>query len=399
MTDIVQNVQLTPQGLETSAANAFDVAMFTANYFAAFSTDAGATFTEISPSGMMTLAGDTFCCDQRVEYIPSIDTFVWVLQALEGPIMLAVASREEIRRSSGRAWTYYHLTNATFRLQNDQFDYPQVSFGRSFLYLTFDLIVEGGAIVARFPLSELERRATLNGRFLKTPESFVCPCHNTLEEGWLGALQSDSQIRVLRWSETSTSVNSFVVDVSTVPSTDYSTMTPDNTDWLPPTSKIQANITGAARNRNHLWLAWSAGKKYADGTTSRIPQSHVELAIIDMASQSLAGQRYIWNRDFAFAWPSLAGNWGWDVSEAHVAIALSWGGPNDYPQHAVGILGDPPLLSTTSGPTAGSGGHYNDVRMCYPDAEQFVAAGAVAPKDTSTPPVVTNRANYVTFRR
>jgi hypothetical protein len=112
MTDIVQNVQLTPQGLETSAANAFDVAMLTANYFAAFSTDAGATFTSISPYGMMSLAGNTFCCDQRVEYIPSIDTFVWVLLAVEGPIMLAVASREEIRSSGGRAWTYYHLTNA-----------------------------------------------------------------------------------------------------------------------------------------------------------------------------------------------------------------------------------------------------------------------------------------------
>ena len=82
-----------------------------------------------------------------------------------------------------------------------------------------------------------------------------------------------------------------------------------------------------------------------------------------------------------------------------MAIALSWGGPNDYPQHAVGILGDPPLRSTTSGLTAGGGGHYNDVRMCYPDVEKFVAAGAVAPKDNSTPPVVTNRVNYVTFRR
>jgi hypothetical protein len=401
MTEIVQNVELAPQGLETSAANAFDVAMVTANYFAAFSTDAGATFTStgISPYGMMSLVGDTFCCDQRIEYIPSIDTFVWVLQSVEGWIMLAVASPEELRLSNGRAWTYYHLQDAIFRLENDRFDYPQVSFGRRFLYLTCLVVAGGGSIVARFPLEELKNRATLHGRFLRTPEWFVCPCHNTLAEGWFGTLQTDSKIRVLRWSETSTFINSFVVDIATVPTTDFSTMTPDNTDWLPPTSKIQANVTGASRNRNHLWLAWCAGKKYADGSTSPIPQTHVELAIIDMASQSLVRQRYIWNSNFAFAWPSLAGNWGWDVSESHVAIALSWGGPNDFPQHAVGILGDPPLLSTTSGRTAGSGGHYNDVRMCYPDVEQFVAAGAVAPMDASTPPVIANKVNYVTFRR
>jgi hypothetical protein len=401
MTEIVQNVWLTPQGLETSAAKAHDVAMVTANYYAAFSTDGGATFTStgISPYRMISLVGENFCCDQRVEYVPSIDTFVWVLQSNEGRIMLAVASPEEIRRSNGRAWTYYHLTQTTFHLENDRFDYPQVSFGRNFLYLTFLVVVGGGSIVARFPLEELENRATLHGRFLRTPEWFVCPCHSTFAEGWFGTLQTDRKIRVLRWSETSTFVNSFVLDIATVPTTDYSTMTPDNEDWLPPTSKIQANITGAARNQNYLYLAWCAGKKYADGSASPIPQTHVELAIIDMASQSLVRQHYIWNRNFAFAWPSLAGNWGWDDSQSHVAIALSWGGPSDYPQHAVGILGDPPLFSTTSGRTAGAGGHYNDVRLCYPDVDHFVAAGAVAPKDTSTPPVVTNRVNYVTFRR
>jgi hypothetical protein len=126
---------------------------------------------------------------------------------------------------------------------------------------------ENGAIIARFPLAEIKNRATLHGRFLKTQERFVCPCHNTLAEGWFGAMQQPpSTIRALRWSETSTFVNSFIVDIPTVPNTDYSTMTPDYDDWLPPASKIQANITGAARNRNHLWLAWSAGKKYEDGS-------------------------------------------------------------------------------------------------------------------------------------
>ena len=402
MTEIIQNTQLKPQGLETSAANAHDVAMVTANYFAAFSTDAGATFTNtgINPYGMMSLVGENFCCDQRIEYIPSIDTFVWVLQSKEGRIMLAVAGPEEIRRSNGRRWTYYHLRDATFRLESERFDYPQISYGHNFLYLTFLVVVGGGSIIARFPLEELQQRATLHGRFLRTPEWFVCPCHNTLEEGWFGTLQTDSKIRVLRWRETSTFVNSFIVDIATVPILDFSTMTPDNEDWLPPNSKIQANVTGAARNRNHLWLAWCAGKKYADDSASPITQTHVELAIIDMASQSLVRQRYIWNRNFAFAWPSLAGNWGWDVGHSSVAISLSWGGPNDYPQHAVGIIGDPPLFTTTSGATAGAGGHYNDVRMCFPDVEHFVAVGAIAPKDTSTtPPTVTNKVNYVTFRR
>jgi hypothetical protein len=402
MTKIVKNVQLTPQGLETSAANSNDVAMYTANYFAAFSTDGGQSFTRISPYGLMSNVGDSFCCDQRVEYVPSIDTFVWILQSGEGRLMLAAASPEEIRQRGTRTlWTYYHLRGVDFGLPDERFDFPQVSFGSHFLYLTFNLVGSGGAIVARYPLSELQQRAVLNGRYIKTLESTVCPCHNTVDEGWFGALISDSAIRVFRWREASPGwVNWFVVNIATVPTTDFSTMTPDNRDWLPPTSKISSHITGAARTQKDMWLAWSAGKKYADGSPSPITQSHVELAVIDMENERLGAQRYIWNRDYAFAWPSLACNYAWENPEdEQVAIALSFGGPSQYPQHVVGILGDPPLYTTTSGRTAGSGGHYNDVRMCYPNTKQFVATGATAPMDNSTPPVITNRVNYVIFER
>ena len=81
MIHLAQNVDLGPtiQGIETAAANAFDVAFLTANWTAAFSLDAGKNFNEISPYDLLKPLGLSFCCDQGVTYEPRIDTFLWVL--------------------------------------------------------------------------------------------------------------------------------------------------------------------------------------------------------------------------------------------------------------------------------------------------------------------------------
>ena len=399
MAQIVQNIDLAPThtGLETCAANAGDVAFYTGNWFAAYSTDGGNSFDAISPFDMMQFAGRNFCCDQRVEFIPSINTFAWVLLSVEGPLMLALASPGDIKNTDGRKWTYYDITPSAFRLESDTFDFPQISFGHDYLYLTVNTIGSGGAIVARFPLNQIGERATIFGQFIKTDQWMVCPCHNTRDVGWFGTFKSDSEIRVFTWEEDPNAwVFWFDVDIATVPTIDFSSLTPDGDDWLPPTSKIQSNITGAARARNHLWLAWSAGRKYANEEASPITQPHIEYVIIDVPQKTLAAQRYIWNSQFGFAWPSLAANWDEDTK---IALSFCYGGGNLYPQHGVGILGDPPLLATTSGRSAGAGGHYNDVRMCFPNTSQFVAAGFVSAKDNSTPPKIFNHPHYVIFER
>jgi hypothetical protein len=400
MTTIFQNVDLAPTntGFETCAANAGDVAFYTGNWFAAYSVNAGNSFNAVDPYDMMkNLPGQTFCCDQRVEYIPTIDTFAWVLLSNEGTIMLAVASPSDIASSNGRKWWYYKLDSSTFRLGDDGFDYPQISFGRRYLFLTAN--PRSGAIIARFPLTEIGQRATIFGQFIKADTPYVCPCHNTGNVAWFGALKSDSEVRVYTWEDdTAAWVFWFDRDITTIPNTDFSSFTRDGDDWLPPTSKIQSIVTGAARAGDRLWLAWSAGRKYANGQASPITQPHIEYVIVNVPQKAVEVQRYIWNRNFAFAWPSLAGNWGWQIQDPKIAMSFCFGGGRDlYPQHAVSILGDPPSLATTSGRTAGAGGHYNDVRMCFPDTRRFVAAGFVTAKDNSNPPNKVNHPHYVIF--
>ena len=81
MIHLSRNVDLGPKikGLETAAANAFDVAFLTANWTAAFSVDSGKKFTAISPYDLLKPLGLSFCCDQGVTYVPRINSFLWVL--------------------------------------------------------------------------------------------------------------------------------------------------------------------------------------------------------------------------------------------------------------------------------------------------------------------------------
>ena len=91
-----------------------------------FSTDGGNNFQDMSPQDFMKLEGETFCCDQRVEFVPNLGAFVWVMLSLDGPLILAVASPDDIRDSNGKSWTYYHLTPAMLGYERSStFDYPR----------------------------------------------------------------------------------------------------------------------------------------------------------------------------------------------------------------------------------------------------------------------------------
>ena len=402
MAQIVQNTDIAPtiDGFEPCAVRGYDVALYTVNWNAAFSTDAGNTFSSLNPADLLPNGGEKYFCDQRVEFVPSIDTFAWVILRIsdEGPFVLAFASPDEIRNSAGRHWTRYLVTPALFGHPGSTFDYPQVSFGHNYFYLTVNLVGgegDGHALIMRMPLGHIAERRTIQVQYITAPHWYLCPSHNTRDVGLFATFNSESQIRVFSWAEDPNAwVFPFDIDVATVPTQDFSSFTPDNDDWLPPTSKIDWQITGAARSRDYLYLAWSAGRLYPDGSPSPIPQPHVEWAQIAIGSWTLLTQRYIWNPEFAFAWPSLAANWELDTA---IAISLCWGGGQKYPQHAVGTIypGGYPLLSTTSGRTAGAGGHYNDVRMDYPDSHQFIAAGFVAAKDNATPPNVLDHPHFV----
>ena len=115
---------------EPSGASGNGVIFVSANWRVAFSTDGGSTFKILDPTTIFPNDAVGFCCDQVIQYAPSIDRFIWLLQGTG--YRLAVASPADIKNSNGTAWTYWNLTPVfsenvpaliipTFRLETTRF--------------------------------------------------------------------------------------------------------------------------------------------------------------------------------------------------------------------------------------------------------------------------------------
>ncbi len=402
--NFAQNAALRPlvkiregDGWETSAGQAFRTIFYTGNYFAAYSADDGQTYRAVSPFNLAKSVGHRFCCDQVAHYVPGANTMVWVLLADDGPVLLCLATPDEIAESKGKSWTIYVLSGPVFRREeNTEFDYPQVSYGDNYLYLTFNIIGTADAIMCRFDFRELRERGTLHFQyFVAKNNAFICPCQLSGDRGLFVVQNTTSQLRVFVWRELANTISWRDVNIATIPTEDWVMLTPDGNDWFAPTTKIDTAVQGVARSGTQVWAAWTGARRVAERHENSFPHPHIGLAIIDIQSMRLVQQRYLWNPDHAFAYPSLASN-----PSGEVAITFTWGGGRFYVQHGVGFLtGQTELWSTTNDQGLSGGGHYITARMAFPDIDRFIAAGFTTVKDTTKAAGMENQPRYVLFER
>src|SRR5579864_2174598 len=125
---LVTNTELTGPGQKQlassvgepscAAASAGLVVLYTGNWYAARSADGGQTFQYIDPfTSFPDPPNLAFCCDQVVNYIASIDTFVWLLQygPKSGPQadnIQRLAFAKTVDVVAGR-WTLFDITTSS----------------------------------------------------------------------------------------------------------------------------------------------------------------------------------------------------------------------------------------------------------------------------------------------
>ena len=322
------------------------VVFVTANWTAAYSTD-GVHFTQLDPTKIFPNDAVGYCCDQIVQYLPSQDLFVWLLQG--NGYRLAVASPAQVISSKGTAWTYWLLTPQLFgQPKGAGFDYPDLSVGNSDLYITWDAGIPcpkgctQGYQVARTSLAGLKAGGTITIGFTdpKNGPSSVTwglhPTQDTKDEVFWAGHDGNNQLRVFSWAEASNTYFWRDVGISSWANNAPTSTTPDGQDWLAynfTTEVFPRNgIIGATRSGSALWFAWSAG------TDSNFPQAHIEMVELDRSNNfSVLQQVQIWNSGFAFAYPALA------TLGCNGAIGLSLetgAGNGNYENHDVGFWGD-----------------------------------------------------------
>ena len=329
----------------SGSANGGGIVFVSANWLAAYSTNGGNSFTQLNPTTIFPNDAVGFCCDQIVQYAPSIDRFIWLLQG--NGVRLAVASPAQVKNSGGTAWTYWNLTPDVFGQQGAGFDYPDLSVGNNYLYMSWNVSGKNtGHLVARVPLAQLQAGGNIGIGFTNPPDSIMAwfshLVQNTKDEIFWAGHNNTSNMRVFSLAENSNSYFWRDVGISSWTNGGFTSTTPDNKNWLTEVSAVGTWIAGGARAGNHVWFAWTAGKD------DHFQQPHVNMVALDRGNNFHVDQQVqIWNNDYAFAYPALATN----ACTEEVGLSLEYGGNGHFENHVVGFWGDFLVYITTASDT------------------------------------------------
>ena len=401
------------EAADISGAESGSVVLATANKYISYSTDAGTSFTSLDPTTIFDNTADGgLCCDQIVQYAPSIDRFIWLMQFHPGTdgknrLRIAAASPETVASSKCTSWTYWDLTSDALGITTTAtdvkngihfLDYPNMSIGNNSLYISVNNLTKvgfdpGGRIIVRYLLSDIQAvsgiqaAGSISGRFTNWADSALAysghVTQNTGDEAYWAGNDNNSTMRVFNWNESSTSYSWRDVGVNNWPNDRKlsSIIAKDNKDWLAAANDFPAfGVIGATRRGNEIWFAWTASNGPGANGGFNFPNAHIQVVKLDPTNNyKLLDQFAIWNNDHAFAYPALATN-----DRGEVGIALGWGGNTFYANSAVGILGDftvwYPELSDTS---TTRWGDFVTARQASPQPGLFAGFGYVVLKDST----------------
>ncbi|MFY9562266.1 MAG: hypothetical protein WAQ52_18700 [Terriglobales bacterium] len=394
---------------EPSGASGGGVIFVSANWRVAYSTDGGSTFRVLDPTTIFPNDAVGFCCDQIVQYAPSIDRFIWLLQGTG--YRLAMASPADIRNSNGTSWTYWNLTPSLFGRCTGP-DYPDLSVGDNSLYISWD--AGGGAgctagfQVVRTSLAGIQAAGTITLEFTDPANAPCCNIwgehltQNTGDEIFWAGHNGNTTLTVYSLKEASNTYFWRNVGISSWASNAPTSTTPDGLDWLaknfngPGGNSFPRNgIIGAARSADQLWFGWSAG------TDHNFQQAHIEIVTLDRGHNfNKVQQVQVWNNSYAFAYPAFSSN----GCTGELGMSFEYGGNGNYENHVVGFWGDFVAYITTSSNVGDDRfGDYVSIRRApitrTDPGNLFTAFGFGLNKQT--PPLTGNKTDvrYVLFGR
>ena len=360
--------------LEPTAVNAGDAVFYTANWYAAKSADGGSTFTYINPYSFLPPVNGGFCCDQVTAYAPAQDMILWGLQYRED----TSTGTFRLARAVGGAglatnsWVYWDFTPQAVGFGvGDWFDYPSMTVGSSFVYITSNVFTQGGffsgAAVMRVPLAELAAGTGFSYNYFTSDNTGTFRCtEGAATTMYCIAFANSHQIRVHKWPDSENLIYYDYVQLSyfTRMSRDGEAVSPDGSNW-------------AARADSRPVAAYVAGGVIGVMFNARqdtdFPFPYVVHVRLSEANGALISQGQIWNPRYAFLYPTASPN-----ASGHLAGTLQVGGGSaddgfPYPGTQVWVSDDVQtggatvgglhfLAGGTAGPSNNAWGDYFSVR-------------------------------------
>jgi hypothetical protein len=356
-----------------------DVVFCTGNWYAALSVDGGKTFKFIDPNSMAQAndpQGVTFCCDQVVNYMPSIDTFMWLMQY--GPSTgdniqrLAFATTSDVKVGK---WQVFDITTQMLGVPGFFMDFPDLAVGAKFIYMTTNCFGPDGntvgSAVVRILINSLADGKPVIEKFVSMGLFAFRVAQNCGQTAYFAAHRDTSTLAVFSWKESDAVPTSGDVEIARwIGTNGYISRTPDGRRWL---DRADPRITGATLAGNELWFAWGV-----DADSNHRPQPFVQMARINSADMSVIENVNLFDTDSAICYAGLATN-----ANNEVGVSYMIGGAV-FPSHVVGLLsGDRKSVVVGPGdrsPLPDSQGHfewgdYLTARPKFPGGKLFAATG------------------------
>jgi hypothetical protein len=320
---------------EPTAIAVRDPALFTANRFAAISTNAGRDWTHINPSTRFPQSDAGFCCDQFTAYHEAEDVAFWLLQyefspgtKQGGQRLVRMLGRDGIRSMLGNAPDYasYYLRPLIFGINDPTgawLDYPQLGLTTTHLHGVCN-VYDGNdkfltGVVWRILLADLKAGVPVSVQYLLTAQIGGHSWRLTQNPGakmFFATHKTTSQLRVYNWPAVGLVA---WADVNIAEWTQgLGTCTgPDNRDWAG--NPMENRIMGAYRTAGEIGFLWHCGPR-----TGR-PNAYVRIVRLDPATPSLIGQYDIYNDTRCVAYPAATCN-----SRGDVGVVCAWGGATSH---------------------------------------------------------------------
>lgn len=386
---IITSTPITPvaAGLQTSTVGEPSVSsngqetLYSGNWFAAHSANAGQTWNLLDPYSFFPAAAGGFCCDQTLIFIPTIGLHVWVLQysKANNTNVLRIAFKSK-QLGTATGWKWWDLVPATFNPQwaSEWFDYNHCAISDNFLYIGTNMFAGSTdrftrATMFRIPLSAFKPNAQLTVDHFSTTVNFSLRCvQGATTTMYFGSHEGGqgNKLRVFAWPESSAAATSGVVPVTAWNgATPYGPVGPGGANWI---GRCDGRITGGWLARGTLGFMWSVNKQ----PPSR-PFPFVRVVRIAESTMTRVDEPDIWSNSLAFAYPDACPN-----DQGDVGITLFAGGGQAHPAHLIGVrtvAGTSwnlrTVVKSTHSPTQNKWGDYLTCRRDHPNGREWVASG------------------------
>jgi hypothetical protein len=307
--------------LEPGIATNGSTVLVTFNWYAALSTDFGATFRYISPFSNFPDSGSSFCCDQHVIYEPTRNLFIWVLQygaTDPGFERLAVATPTNAGLNK---WTLYDFRasalpgiSATWMV-----DYPQISASANFLYLSMAVGPLGSpgpsnTGIIRIPLDQLAQGipAVTTSTFVSQFGNALTPVQRATTTMYFGQNLSSTQLNLYAWPESGSVATTAIPRSQTNNVRGSSCLTPDGKNVC---GRIDSRVGSAWLGGGVIGFAWTAG---ADGTH---PFPFIQAIRINEAARFIVDEPSIFSTAVAYLYPAISLNARGDLGVIVTAVS------------------------------------------------------------------------------